>query len=137
MSHFTKLDKADITDPKAFVAAAQELGFDGKVEEDTQLRGFDGNTLKADVAIRCKKYDLGIVKNERGRYDMIADFWGLRMQGLPEKLQNMGVSTDEGIQHALLRTTTKHSLMSTYKRKGFMARVQEDEKHNITVTLTR
>lgn len=125
MSHFTKLEKANIVDPKAFIAAAKELGFT-EIKEKAKMRGYMGSTMQADVVVAqpTGRYDVGIVKNG-SKYDLIADWWGVgQLQG------TRGAD-------AFLRLTTKHTLINQYRRQGFLARVSEDVSRNITLTLTR
>ena len=68
-----------------------------------------------------------------GRFDMIGDWWGICHQ-LPKQLAG-AVQSD--VQDALLLTTTKHAIIATYARQGFMSRVSEDKTHNITDVLSR
>ena len=125
MSHFTKLDKSNIVDPKAFIAAAKELGFT-TIKENATMNGYMGRTMKADIVAQQPggRYDVGLVKNG-SKYDLIADWWGVG------NLQ--GTSGSD----AFLRLTTKHTLINRYRMQGFTARIQEDAAHNITVSLTR
>ena len=124
MSHFTKLDRAQITSPEAFKKAAKELGFT-EIKENAEMRGFMGNRQKADVVASrpgCA-YDVGIVK-AGSKYDLISDWWGVRQ-------------TIDNPEDAFVRLTTKHTIVDTYRRQGFMAQVKTDIHNNITVTLTR
>ena len=87
MSHFTKIDRANIIDTNAFIAACQELGLTG-VSQNVEIKDYYGKMMKVDVAIKVGKYHLALKKNENGTYDMIADWWGVRGAGLPEKFKN-------------------------------------------------
>lgn len=136
MSHFTTLSQAQIRSPEAFIAAARELGFDGALTRNTEIKDYMRTTHKVDLAISTGRYDIALAKNASGKYDMVADWWGVR-QELPQKMRELNARSELDIQQALLRTTTKHDLVATYRRQGFLAHVQEDAEHNISVTLTR
>lgn len=137
MSHFSKVARAQVRNPEAFVEAARELGFDGRLTRDTTIKDYAGKQLAVDLAIKVgDKYDIALSKNESGRYDIVGDFWGVR-QYLPQRMKDLGATSEEGVQDALLRTTTKHDLVAHYRRQGFIARVSEDAQHNIQVELTR
>ena len=139
VSHFTKLDKANIVSPEAFKLACKELGFDHIVNEG-EVESYDGSKVKA-VAVAKKaassRYGVGLVKNATGKYDMLSDWWGVRCYDKPSRLTELGCMSDSDIQNAILRTTTKHTILLNYRRQGFMASVKEDQQHNITVTLQR
>ena len=123
MSHFTKLAKANIVDANAYIAAAKELGF-SEIKRDAELRGYMGNTQKADVVASLTgcRYDVGIVKNG-SRFDLVADWWGVR-----GSLSNA--------ENRFVQMTTKHTIIATYARQGFMARVA-NKGGNVVVTLSR
>ena len=141
MSHFTRLDRASITSVKAFEEACKELGFTD-IRQNTTIQDYSGKAAKVDVAASAPgaRYSVAIQKNAAGKFDMIADWWGVRTRDrnlypVMERIGAFGSDTD--IQDAFLRTTTKHTLTTHYRRLGFMARVTEDEQHNIKVSLTR
>ena len=138
MSHFTKLDKANIVDPDAFIKACKELGFD-QVARDAKTKDYYNNEITADVV--CKqmggRYDLALTKSEEGNYyDCQADWWGIRKE-LPSECGNQGIKNDQDVQDAILRHTTKHTIIRKYKKMGFSAHVKEDENNNIQVKLQR
>ena len=54
MSHFTKLDKANIVDPDAFIKACKELGFD-QVARDAKTKDYYNNEITADVVCAATK----------------------------------------------------------------------------------
>lgn len=137
MSHFTKLDKAKIIDPDAFIQACADLGFT-EVQRDVTIKAWDGKTKKVEIACKMagEKYEIGLQQNEEGKYDMLADWWGIRLN-LPSECKNQGIKTDSDLQDTLLRHTTKHTLTRKYRRQGFRAEISEDAEHNIRVRLSR
>lgn len=119
MSHFSKVSQANIVSEDAFIAAAKELGYEA-VKGGT-IRGYSGQTEKVDVAVKIPdyRYDIGIKKNG-SKFELIAE--------------DMFDKTRLG---KIVQITTKHTIMAQYRRLGFVARVHEDEKQNVVVTLSR
>jgi len=73
MSHFTTI-KMQIKQGEVLLDVLQELGY--QVEQNTQVRGYRGDTINAEYVIRqANAYDLGFRKNGEG-YELVADFWG-------------------------------------------------------------
>lgn len=120
MSHFTKVEQANIVSKEAFVKAAEEMGY--KIKADGMIRGWNGRTTKMDVGVSCpeQEYDFGIKKNAKGTFDLIAESF------FPRKILNRAS-----------QLTTKHTIISDYHKKGFLAKVSEDAQQNLVVTLTR
>lgn len=137
MSHFTKLAKAQITDVDAFIAACADLGLT-EVMRDAKIKDFYGKEITVDVAIKTGKYSIALQKNEQGKFDMISDWWGVRGDLASSPVLNQqGIRNDADLQDAILRHTTKNTIIQRYKRLGFRASVEEDDDHNLTVNLVR
>lgn len=143
MSHFTKLDKANVTSPEAFVKALAELGFNAKPEYNVDIHDAAGQAMCCDVAVRTHTYDwsgrrvnhIGIQKRKDGRYDLMSDWWSITSKGgLPA-----GFAEKHGmnVTDAVLRVTTKHAIVDTYRKQGFVAQVKTNADRSISVTLTR
>lgn len=96
-----------------------------------------GRTIEVDVAFGVGKWHVALKKNDAGKYDMTADWYGVRWAMTPEQRTKTGVGSDVTLQDALLRLTTKHTIISRYRKQGFNATVKEDAEHNLDVTLTR
>ncbi len=88
MSHFTKVE-TQINDLVALRKALDQLGWKYKYAEAGQgcvVRGYKGQTLKAEMSIDMGKYDIGVVKTENGMYELVADWWGVETtKGLTEQ----------------------------------------------------
>ena len=134
MSHFTKIDRANIIDVTAFIAACKELGFND-VKQNTTIKDFYGQSMNVDVAVKVGKYDIALKKNSNGTYDMVADWWGIRGTGLSAKFK--GCFTDAEVQDMILKHTTKNTIINKYKKLGFRASVVEDAEQNLQVELVR
>ena len=135
MSHFTSLQKANIKDVEAFVAACQELGFTN-IRRNVQITDFYGNQITVDVAASAGgRYDVALRKNTSGSYDMVADWWGVRGSKLSSHFK--GCVTDEDVQNVLLKHTTKNTLINNFKRQGFRASYTETENGDLRLQLSR
>lgn len=131
MSHFSRISKANIVDPKAFESACKELGLT-EISYNTEIKDWSGKREKVDVAARVDaRYSVGIQK-VGNKYDLLCDF-SMCHPSDQVRTNLKGV----GLQDRLTALATKHTLISNYRRLGFMARVSENEKNEITVTLTR
>jgi hypothetical protein len=86
MSHFTKV-ATKINDLVALRKALDQLGWKYKFsEQGVEVRGWRGQTTKAEIAIDMGKYDVGVVKHADGTYALEADWWGVETtRGLKEE----------------------------------------------------
>jgi hypothetical protein len=86
VSHFTKV-ATKINDLTALRKALDQLGWKYKhAEAGVEVRGWRGQTSKAEIAIDMGKYDVGVVKQEDGTYALEADWWGVETtRGLKEE----------------------------------------------------
>jgi hypothetical protein len=88
MSHFTKV-QTQINDLVALKKALDQLGWKYRVAENNQqvvVRGYKGQTTQAELCIDMGKYDIGVVKNEDGNYELVSDWWGIETtKGLTEQ----------------------------------------------------
>ncbi len=88
MSHFTKCD-LKITNLVALKRALDELGYkyvEASGEVGAQIRGYHGQKLSGELSIDMGKYDIGVVKQADGTYQMVADWWGIETtKGVYEK----------------------------------------------------
>jgi hypothetical protein len=88
MSHFTKV-QTQINDLVALKKALDQLGWKYRAAENEQkvvVRGYRGQTTEAELCIDMGKYDIGVVKNEEGSYELVSDWWGVETtRGLTEQ----------------------------------------------------
>ena len=109
MSHFTTI-KVQIKQGEVLLDVLQELGY--QVEQNTQVRGYMGDTTNAEYVIRqANGYDLGFRKNGEG-YELVADFWGAK------------INQQEFINNISQKYAHK-TLMETIQTEGFS--VEEEE----------
>ena len=88
MSHFTKCD-LKITNLVALKKALADMGLtfnEAKNEQGVVVRGYKGATLNAAVSIDMGKYDIGVVQQQDGTYELVSDWWGVETtRGVTEK----------------------------------------------------
>jgi hypothetical protein len=86
VSHFTKV-ATKVNDLVSLRKALDALGWKYKYsEQGVEVRGWRGQTTKAEIAIDMGKYDVGVVKQEDGTYALEADWWGVETtRGLKEE----------------------------------------------------
>jgi isochorismate hydrolase len=86
VSHFTKV-ATKINDLVALRKALDQLGWKYQhAEAGVDVRGWRGQTSKAEIAIDMGKYDVGVVKQADGTYALEADWWGVETtRGLKEE----------------------------------------------------
>lgn len=84
MSHFSTI-KTQIADKQTLMSTLQELGFTVKVQGI--VRGHNGLTVEADIVARLPgQYDLGWSAGEDGKFDLVADLWGVAKEHNQQKL---------------------------------------------------
>ena len=109
MSHFTTI-KVQIKQGEVLLQVLKELGY--QVEQNTQVRGYMGDTTNAEYVIKQSNgYDLGFRKNGEG-YELVADFWGAK------------INQQEFVNNISQKYAHK-TLMETIQTEGF--NVEEEE----------
>ena len=112
MSHFTKCD-LKMTNYEALKKALVDMELNVVEAEEGQLvvvRGYRGQTLEASLKIDMGTYDIGVVKNDDGTLDLVADWWG--------------VETTKGVSEEELKTRLKqryayHNVLMACEAKGY------------------
>lgn len=86
MSHFTKV-ATKINDLVALKKALDQLGWKYKYDEQgVVVRGYQGATMKAEMSIDMGKYDIAVIKQQDGTYELTADWWGIETtRGIKEE----------------------------------------------------
>lgn len=109
MSHFTTI-KVQIKNGEALHQVLQELGH--KVECNTTVRGYQGDTTDADYVIRqSNRYDLGF-RRKGENYELVADFWGANIN-------------QQAFVNEITQKYAHKTLMATVQEQGF--NVEEEE----------
>jgi hypothetical protein len=133
MSHFTKLEKANIVDADSFIEACRELGLTN-VKTNVTIKDYYGAEQHVDVAVNVGRYDIALVKNG-DKYDLTGDWWGVQRCELPQRLA--ACRSESELQDLILQRTTAHTVASRYRRQGYRVNMWEDEEQNLQIDLTR
>lgn len=112
MSHFTKCD-LKMTNVEALKKALADMELnvvEAEAGQSVVVRGYRGQTLSADLKIDMGTYDIGVVKNDDGTLDLVADWWG--------------VETTKGVSEEELKTRLKqryayHNVLMACEAKGY------------------
>jgi hypothetical protein len=87
LSHFVTIESR-IQNLKAFSLAAESVGL--KKTNRKVVNGYRGNKINADAVWEVdEKFDVGLMKNADGTFNMVADWWGtgLKIKNLEKKLK--------------------------------------------------
>ena len=79
MSHFTKC-ALKMTNLAAIKKALADMELNVNEAEQGQtvsVRGYRGDKLQAAMSIDMGRYDIGVIDNQDGTYDLTADWWGV------------------------------------------------------------
>ena len=77
MSHFTKV-KTVIRDREVLCESLRELHYNFRQGDDLIIRGYQGNTQRAQVVIDTgRDYDIGFQHQPDQTYAVCADWWGV------------------------------------------------------------
>jgi len=121
MSHFTKCE-LKMTNLEAIKLALEdlELEFTEAAEQQTvNVRGWRGQTMAAKLSVNMGKYDIGVVQNPDGTFDLVADWWG--------------VETTKGLSEAELKNRLSqryqyHNVKMACEAKGYSVEEELNEE---------
>jgi hypothetical protein len=121
MSHFTKCE-LKMTNLAAIKKALEELGLKFQAAEAQQgvtVRGYQGDSLKAAVSVDMGQYDIGVIANAEGTYDLTADWWGVET--------TKGVSEAE-FKDLLYQKYQYHNVKMACEEKGYSVEEEVNEE---------
>jgi hypothetical protein len=121
MSHFTKCE-LKMTNLAALKKALEDLKLNFKAAEEHQsvtVRGYRGDSLQAAICIDMGKYDIGVVENAEGTYDLTADWWGVET--------TKGVSEAE-FKDQLSQKYQYHNVKMACEEKGYAVEEEVNEE---------
>ena len=121
MSHFTKCD-LKMTNYEALKKALADMALQFQEAEEgasVSVRGYRGQTLDASLKIDMGTYDIGVVKQQDGTLDLVADWWG--------------VETTKGVSEEELKTKLKqryayHNVLMACEAKGYSVEEEVNEE---------
>lgn len=121
MSHFTKCE-LKMTNLEAIKLALEDLEWQFAEAEEHQtvnVRGWRGQELGGKLSINMGKYDIGVVKNENGTYDLVADWWGVETtQGI----------TEQEFSEELNQRYAYQRVVEACEQQGYQMEEQKDEE---------
>ena len=121
MSHFTKC-ALKMTNLAAIKKALADLQLKYTEEQDGQqvtVRGYRGDKLQAKISIDMGRYDIGVVENAEGTYDLTADWWGVET--------TKGVSEAE-FKDQLSQRYQYHNVKQACEEKGWALEEEVNEE---------
>jgi hypothetical protein len=121
MSHFTKCE-LKMTNLVALKKALEDLKLAFQEAEQGQgvtVRGYRGDSLKAAMSIDMGKYDVGVIENAEGSYDLTADWWGVET--------TKGVSEAE-FKDQLSQRYQYHNVKMACEEKGYAVEEELNEE---------
>lgn len=121
MSHFTKC-ALKMTNLAAIKKALADLGHRFVEAEEGQtvtVRGFRGDTLQAAISVDMGRYDVGVIANQDGTYDITADWWGVET--------TKGISEEE-FKNALSQKYQYHNVKMACEEKGYSVEEEVNEE---------
>jgi hypothetical protein len=121
MSHFTKcaLKMTNLAAIKKALADLQYKFTEAEQGQSVTVRGYRGDTLKAAISVDMGRYDVGVVDNENGTYDITADWWGVET--------TKGVSEEE-FKHQLSQRYQYHNVKQACEEKGYSVEEEVNEE---------
>jgi hypothetical protein len=83
VSHFTTI-KTKIKDKECLIEALRKINTgSSQIEENASIKGYRGRRRNGDVVVKTgRSFDVGFIKESDGSYQMVADWWGVRRDGM-------------------------------------------------------
>lgn len=121
MSHFTKCE-LKMVNLEAIKRALEEMKLNYQEAEtgvSATVRGYRGQTLDAALSIDMGTYDVGVVRNENGTFDLTADWWGV---------ETTEGSTEEQFKNKLHQRYQYHNVLMACEDKGYSVEEEVNEE---------
>jgi hypothetical protein len=131
MSHFTKCD-LKITNLVALKRALEDLKHtftEASVEQQAVVRGYKGAKLNAELSIDMGKYDIGVVKQADGTYELVADWWGVET--------TRGVTEKEFVEEVNQRYAYQRVLIACEEQGYTLEETKEEQTGSISLTMKK
>ncbi|MCA9677875.1 MAG: DUF1257 domain-containing protein [Kofleriaceae bacterium] len=121
MSHFTKCE-LKMTNLAAIKKALEDLAWafqEAEEGQDVVVRGYRGDSLRAAISVDMGKYDIGVIANAEGTYDLTADWWGVET--------TKGLSEAE-VKEQLYQRYQYHNVKMACEEKGYAVEEETNEE---------
>jgi hypothetical protein len=121
MSHFTKcaLKMTNLAAIKKALADLQYKFVEAEQGQSVMVRGYRGDKLQAAISVDMGRYDIGVIDNLDGTYDLTADWWGVET--------TKGVSEEE-FKHQLSQRYQYHNVKQACEEKGYAVEEEVNEE---------
>ena len=121
MSHFTKceLKLTNLAAIKKALADMQVQFAEATEGQTVTVRGYRGDTLQAALSVNMGTYDIGVVANADGTYDITADWWGVET--------TKGISETE-FKSELNKRYQYHNVKQACEEKGYAVEEEVNEE---------
>ena len=130
MSHFTKcaLKMTNLAAIKKALADMQLQYTEAQLGQPAFVRGYRGDKLQAAISVDMGRYDIGVIDNQNGTYDITADWWGVET--------TKGVSEEE-FQNELAQKYQYHNVKQACEEKGYAVEEEVNEEDGSIRLLVR
>jgi hypothetical protein len=121
MSHFTKC-ALKMTNLAAIKKALEDMKLNVEYAEqgqDVTVRGYRGDSLKAAAKINMGRYDIGLIANQDGTYEMTADWWGV---------ETTNGTSEEEFKDTLSQKYQYHNVKQACEEKGYSVEEEVNEE---------
>jgi len=121
MSHFTKCE-LKMTNLLAIKQALEDMQVrftEAQEGATVTVRGYRGDTLQAAISVDMGSYDVGVVANADGTFDITADWWGVET--------TKGVSEQE-FKSQLNQRYQYHNVKMACEEKGYAVEEEVNEE---------
>ena len=118
MSHFTTI-KTKIQDKECLIEALRKVttGF-SQIVENIPIKGYQGRRRQGDVVVKTgKAFDVGFIKGKDGSYQMVADWWGIRRDGVLK-------GNHQEFLNDVQKEYTVSKVIKTVSKRGFRVQSQ-------------
>ena len=121
MSHFTKcaLKMTNLAAIKKALADMELKFVEAEEGQSVDVRGYQGDKLKAAISVNMGRYDVGVVDNLDGTFDITADWWGVETTN--------GVSEEE-FKDRLSQRYQYHNVKQACEDKGYALEEEVNEE---------
>jgi hypothetical protein len=121
MSHFTKcaLKMTNLAAIKKALADLQHQFVEAEQGQTVTVRGYRGDKLQAAISVDMGRYDIGVIANQDGTYDLTADWWGVET--------TKGISQEE-FEHQLSQRYQYHNVKQACEDKGYAVEEEVNEE---------
>ena len=121
MSHFTKC-ALKMTNLAAIKKALADMALKFTEADQGQtvaVRGYRGDLLQAAISVDMGRYDVGVIDNQDGTFDLTADWWGVET--------TKGVSEEE-FKDQLSQRYQYHNVKQACEDKGYAVEEEVNEE---------